>query len=289
VYLADFAVGSAKPAGVPADWTREQGRALLAAFEANDPAALPQLAALTFRTVTADPARRLISRAEFLDAHRHPAARPAGHGFGADGLPYYRADPADGITLLVLDTVDEHGGWQGSLDEPQLAWLTEELAAADAERRYVVLASHHPLTTMINDVTAPGAGRRVLGPELADALRGHPSLVLWVNGHTHRTTITEHDTWWEVTAPALIDYPQQGRVIELLRSPGTLTIAATMLDHAGQAPWTGGIDDPLALAGLSRELAANDWRGHGIAIEDWPGYGNRQARNALLPLPDPWA
>ena len=255
---------------------------------AGDPDALARLATATSRTVTPDPARRVVTRAEFIAAHHTPSARPPGHGFGARA--YYRHDHGTRVTVLVLDTVDGHGGWQGSLDVEQLDWLAAELAAADAERRYVVLASHHPLVSLVNDRTVRGAGRRVLGPELDTLLARHPSVVLWLNGHLHRTAITAHATWWEVTAPSLVDWPQQGRVVELLRSPGgTLSVATTMLDHDGEAPWTGSTDDVAALAGLARELAANHWQWRAHALADDPRSGARDDRNTLLSLPDPWA
>jgi hypothetical protein len=38
---------------------------------------------------------------------------------------------------------------------------------------------------MVNDLRPPGAGRRVLGPELRDVLLAHPCVIGWVNGHTH--------------------------------------------------------------------------------------------------------
>ncbi len=54
----------------------------------------------------------------------------------------------------MLDTVNEHGGWQGSIGADQLAWLTGELVlAAD---RIVVLFSHHPLESLVNACHAPG-------------------------------------------------------------------------------------------------------------------------------------
>ena len=40
---------------------------------------------------------------------------------------------------------------------------------------------------------------------------------------------------------------------------GTLSIFATMVDHAGPTSYGGRLDGPRMLAGLARELAANDW------------------------------
>jgi metallophosphoesterase (TIGR03767 family) len=285
--LAAAAVGANKAINLPAHWPTDAIAELLNGLASCDPVAIEALGAAGFRTVTADAARRITTRAEFVAAHFGPAARPPGHGFGPDGRPYYRHDRGR-ITLLVLDTVDEHGGWQGSLDRDQFDWLESELSSADAERRYVILASHHPLATLVNDIRPVGAPGRVLSTELAANLATHPSVVLWLNGHTHRTTVTSHGAWWEVTAPSLIDWPQQGRIVEVLRSPGTLTIAATMLDHVGTAPWNGSIDTTSALAGLARELAANDWQGRDCALDRHPRSGRPTDRNVLLHLADPW-
>jgi metallophosphoesterase (TIGR03767 family) len=276
-----------KPVGLPPQWSTDAIVKLIDGLSDCDPAALAVFAEADLRQVTADPTRRIVARAEFVAAHFGDRARPSGHGFGADHRTYYRHDH-DSVTLLALDTVDDHGGWQGSLDVDQLAWLESELVHADAEQRYVVLVSHHPLHSLVNDRAPDGAPRRVLSAELATLLAEHPSVVLWLNGHTHRTAVTAQGSWWEVTTPSLVDWPQQARIVELLRGRGTLTIATTMLDHAGIAPWDGATDDPMALAGLSRELAANDWQWRHHELERHPRAGRKRERNALLHLADPW-
>ena len=58
-----------------------------------------------------------------------------------------------------------------------------------------------------------------------------------------------------------------------------------MLDHAGEAPWGGGIDTTVELAGLSRELAANDWQWR--RFEQHPRFGRAHERNACSPCPTP--
>lgn len=281
------ATGSVKPIGFATD-TWADAVTLMRGLEACRPDALAQLREAITRDVTPDERRRIVSRAEFVAAHLRDAARPTGHGFPGDLTPYYRHDHSTAVTVLVLDTVNEHGGWDGSLDPAQASWLSDELSDADRERRYVVLASHHTLATMVN-ATAPDGSPRVLGSELAALLEPHPSLVLWLNGHEHRNSVVGHGTWWEVTAPSLIDWPQQARIVELLRGDGVLTIATTMLDHAGDLPWTGAIDSATALAGLSRELAANDWQTRNEPLEKHWRTGTPQDRNVLLTLADPWA
>jgi metallophosphoesterase (TIGR03767 family) len=280
--LHAVATGAHKAVGLPDDWSSDEIVAVLVGLAACDPTALSRLRAARTVAVTPDLDRRLLSRQEFVAAHFGSAGRPNGHGFSAanrsTGTAYYRHD-VDGVSLLVLDTVDEHGGWEGSLDREQLAWLEEELSTADAERRYAVLASHHPLGHLTNS-TGPD---RVLAPELGATLGRHPSLVLWLDGHSHLSTVTAHPTFWEVTSPSLIDWPQQGRIVELARTEDRLAIVTTMLDHAGEAPWSGRLATAVELAGLSRELAANDWQN--VSPD---GAGSAEDRNVVLPLPDPF-
>ncbi|MEU2351114.1 TIGR03767 family metallophosphoesterase [Modestobacter sp. NPDC049651] len=291
-FLAAAATGGRKPVGWLAEPDDDTVVKLLDGLARCDPAAIDALRDTRHRAVTPDRGRRIVGRAEFVAAHLTAGARPPGHGFTRPDRPYHRFDhlaPSGAVvTLLTLDTVDEHGGWQGSLDAPQFEWLAAELAAADANQRLVVLASHHPLHTLVNATGADGAPRRVLREEVAALLARHRCVVLWLNGHTHRSAVTAHGSWWEVTAPSLIDWPQQARVVELLRGDGVLTIATTMLDHAGPADAAAG-EDPVHLAGLSRELAANDWQARGTALESNPRAGAAADRNTLLHLPDPWA
>ena len=284
--------GSLKPLCLPLDWTTDAVLGLLGGLEAGDPAALLSLAQLPSRLVAADPARQPITRWEFIGAHFGAVARPTGHGFPVESLEsgraYYRWDQR-AMTFLVLDTVNDNGGWQGSLDQDQFDWLLYELHSADRDERYVVIASHHPLSTLVNDRLTGRTGRRVLATEVEATLAAHRCVILWLNGHTHQTAVTPHGTWWEVSAPSLIDWPQQGRIIEVVRGPGQLRIATTMIDHFGQAPWGGAFGTVDEIAGLSRELAANDWQWRREPIESHPRSGHRDERNAVLLLEDPFA
>jgi metallophosphoesterase (TIGR03767 family) len=303
--FAQASVADLKAIDVPAQWTLEDIARFCRSIGSIEPDGSDRWGEMITRRITPDAGRATISRAEFVAAHFHPAARPAGHGLPdqQSSRCYYRYDhgpaqPRDRmVTVLVLDAVNEHGGYQGSLDAAQLAWLEEELTAADREKRYVVLASHHTLADLVNDRHDSKSPRRVLGPELSSVLDAHPCVVLWINGHTHITAITAHGdpadrtrhAWWEVTAPSLIDFPQQGRIVELLRSAnGTLTVAVTMVDHSGELPWSGNVDAVNAMAGLSRQLAANDWQFRTDAFAAHPLAGTPQDRNVLLHLPDPF-
>jgi metallophosphoesterase (TIGR03767 family) len=279
--LAATSVGDRKAVGLPEHWTNEQVLGLMAGLADCDPQALQALREVQVREVTADPGRRLVSREEFVRAHRREGARPAGHGFASDERAYYRYDHGL-VRFLAMDTVNANGGWEGSLDQAQLAWLDAELTTADAEGRYVVLLSHHPLETLVNGI----GGERVLAAELRAVLNSHRSAVLWLAGHTHAVGVSAHGSLWQVVAPSLVDWPQQGRIVELSRRGGRLEIAATMLDHTGTMPWDGSTGTVEGLAGLSREVAANDWqwRHH----ESHPRVGTLRDRNVLMYLPDPF-
>jgi metallophosphoesterase (TIGR03767 family) len=80
--IEQAAVGAAKAIALPPGHSGPEARALLAGFEACDPAALEAIMQAQMRTVTPDAARRITGRDEFLAAHFGPRARPPGHGFG---------------------------------------------------------------------------------------------------------------------------------------------------------------------------------------------------------------
>ena len=113
--------------------------------------------------------------------------------------------------------------------------------------------------------------------------------MLWLAGHTHHSAVTPHGTFWQVTAPSLIDWPQQTRLVSLQRATtGPLTIDVTMVDHLGAAPWLGDTGSPTQLAGLSRELAANAWQWRQHDLDAHPRAGTRADRNVQCLLRDPW-
>ncbi len=242
------------------------------------------------KQVTPDEGRRLLSRAQVVEEHFSTGGLPVGHGFTEEnrtaGTAYYSFDTGD-FRFVVLDSVNPNGQSDGSLDAGQFAWLQELLAASTD--RYVVVASHHTSTSMGNRLVGTGGdvAPRVLGPEVVAALLGAPTVIAWVNGHSHRNRITPHAReggggFWEINTASHIDWPQQSRILEVADNrDGTLSIFTTVLDHAAPvgAP---GLDSPLALAALARELAANDWQ---EGTKDRAG--GKRDRNCELVLPKP--
>jgi metallophosphoesterase (TIGR03767 family) len=240
-------------------------------------------------TVPADPARRRVTAGEWIAEHLASPGLPRGHGLTQEaaraGRAWYAFDAAS-LRCLMLDTVNPHGGWQGSLDREQFAWLEEQLA--DARRqgaRGCVLFSHHPLDGLTNRWGAD-AGERVGADEVGRLIRDAGNVLAWVNGHDHvnrvlaRPSAGGSGTWWEITTASHIDWPQQSRIVEIAADEaGGLFIACTSLDHLGLIdPRLGALEDPLTLAGWSRELSANLWQ----PVAD--AEGGLADRNVILAL-----
>ncbi len=300
--IEEALVGGSKPLRLPPGFDHDRALEL---FTAQPEAFMtgPVMA------VTADPGRRPITRRDFVGAHFRPGSRPYGHGFSEqnrleDTAYYVHDQPA--ARLIALDTNCLAGGAAGCLDRDQARWLEARLAevhsayrGADGrpvrtghDDRLVVLFSHHGIDTLTNTRHAPGPdGGPVLGADdLLALLHRFPNVVLWLNGHTHLNAVRprrdpDHQArgFWEVTTCAIVDWPCQTRLVELVDSGGYLSIVCTMVDHDTPAA-ARSLDTSADLAALHRELAANvPFGGAG------PGRAGRPAdRNVELRLPPPF-
>jgi hypothetical protein len=150
-----------------------------------------------------------------------------------------------------------------------------------------VILSHHPLFTRSNH----RAQDNVQAEDLRRLLHRFQNVVLWLNGHIHMNLIQPHANrsgiavgFWEVTTSSLVDWPCQGRLVEIFDAgSGRLAIACTMIDHDGLAD-PGSAVTPPELAGLHRQLAAND----PFAGMASPRSGTAADRNVVLTLPAPF-
>jgi len=274
--IAEALVGGRKPVRLPEGFDHDRALELFTerpeAFMAG-----PSVA------VSADPGRRSITRRDFVEAHFRPGSRPFGHGFSEqnrlDGTAYYVHDtPA--ARLIALDTNCLAGGSAGCLDRGQARWLEARLAEVHSayrgpdrteirtgrDDRLVVLFSHHGIDTLTSaraGHAGPGGEPLLGGTEILALLHRFPNVVLWLNGHTHANAVCprrdpDHPArgFWEVTTCAVVDWPCQTRLVELIDAGGYLSIVCTMVDHdAPVAP--GSLDTNGGLASLHRELAAN--------------------------------
>lgn len=265
------------------------------------------------RTVTADSGRHILSRAEWIQAHLNSPASPGpvGHGFTAqnitDDAMYYSFEPVPGVLGITLDTVNPGGEADGSLGQTQVAWLEDQLKQVHSryydqnnnlvqtqnQDKLVVLFSHHHLATLTNPLPDPNnAGPRVLDGEFEAILHRYPNVILWLNGHSHYCRTFVHPDplgrtggFWEVNTPSHIDFPQQSRVVELVdNKDGTLSVFATLVDHAAP-PETGPVtSDVLRLASINRELCANDPQ-----VDLATQLGTLDDRNVELIIPAPFS
>jgi hypothetical protein len=240
------------------------------------------------------------------------AGRPADARRLHDG--YYSFVPRPGVRFVVLDTVTDNCGApvcaEGSVDDPQYRWLEQELIDAKGAGQYVLVFSHHTLRTTRMDSIDPAEQPVHFGedqdaesgpqpgslPEttVEDLLCRHTNVVAHVNGHNHENDIRAQrceqsvgkNAFVEVTTAAHVDWPQQARTIELLRSEdGTLDLALTILDHdgppkPGQGNAHGG--QPVRLASIAREIAYNDYQ-HGRGARGGP-----DDRNVIVQTEKAW-
>ncbi len=251
-----------------------------------------------FKTVTADPARKMLGGVEFMQQHLDTPDNPGpvGHGFTQENIDnkttYWQADVGPALRLFGLDTCNQVVGADGAVPQSQFDWLQAQLKQAQTDGKLAIVLSHHNSLTLENtahNVFDPGE-TLIHGEEFVDMLLQYPNLVAWLNGHTHINTIQAHPKkggvggFWEITTASCIDYPQQAQVVELVdNKDGTMSIFCVVLDHASPAAWNPGDFSQVGLASLSRELASNDWSADPLMRR-----GSPLDRNTELLLPAPF-
>jgi metallophosphoesterase (TIGR03767 family) len=253
------------------------------------PSAFPPLEGGITRTISADARRRSNEPSDW--ARKHLSCNHGGHGLTQEnvllGTKYWYRDIED-IRLISLDTVNINGGWQGSIDESQFLWLKRTLS--DVTPKYFVLLSHHPIQTLYNDYYPVGKDRRVCIDELTNELLKHSRIILWLAGHNHENEISfigdqNGYGFWHVLTSSLIDWPQQGRLVEIFEDLNHVVIASTIFDHQSPISFTeatADLDSPINLAGISRILAANDWQRRSERFSSDALAGEVTDRNRIL-------
>ena len=298
--LFAWAVGDRKAAtgdGLAVNWLQGFASDLSAAQMAAN-AIRQQLGLLPgIKTVTPDPARRLLERTDFMQAHLDSPAvpGPVGHGWTQanidTGQTWWTADLTPYLRVFGLDTCNMAAGADGAVPEDQFTWLEGQLAQCQAEGRLAMVCSHHNSYTLENDAKPVWGGQRLIHAEefIAMLLR-YPVLVAWLNGHTHINTLTPHvresgtGGFWEITTASCVDFPQQQQLVEFVDNrDGTMSLFVTALDHAAPPTWSPGDLSQTGLASLSRELSANAW----LAIPPLRA-GSPLDRNVELLLPAPF-
>lgn len=279
-------MGDKRYEGLPSSITLAE---TLAAFNEVGPAGYPGASDAPYVVVTPDLDRRALERGEYAARHLQSPGLPKGHGFtdlNVASRNMYYSTFVGGVKLIVTDSVNHFGGWQGSFDQEQFIWLEKEIKESD---RPVVLASHHPLTKMFNDY-AP-TGRRVCREEIEAMLIKYPQVIAWLAGHEHRHHVEwvgpeiESIGFWQIETASHVDWPQQSRTVEIVRdAQGEIFIGLTVIDHLGGENY-GQAQSPVEMAALSRLLSANVWQKRDALgakhPADW-ALGEPHSRNTVL-------
>ena len=218
--------------------------------------------------------RRFIDRRTLAKAIRNAGGTPDGHGLVDDEHLYYSAELNDEVLLIGLDTAFGWGGAEGAIDTVQARWLVKmleryssssftddgELIRSDGEDRLIIVAAHHPLSTLTNERAATRPDFQ-LGDWLLATLLRFPNVIAFVNGHTHENQVRVHHgngrQLLEVTTSALMDWPCEARSLEITVDQEAIWVTGTMVNFDGVATPR---SDDLSTEGIAawhRLLAAN--------------------------------
>ena len=101
------------------------------------------------------------------------------------GPEYYSYDVGD-AHVIALSSVEyplaDSSGYNGSIDERQMEWLRQDIAATPKDKK-IVLGTHVPLMSFADSTSATHSIDQV--PEIYELLEGRE--VITVGGHTHST------------------------------------------------------------------------------------------------------
>jgi len=216
-----------------------------------------------------------LTRPEWGQAVLAAGGQPQGHGFtaanGSSGIGDYVVDPVPGLPLrlIALDTIGSYSD-AGEYSRGD-SFLGPALQKAVADAVLVVVASHHPASGV-----SPS-------DKLVQMLAACPNVILHLCGHGHANQVIAHPGtspllgYWEVETAGLIDWPQQGRLIELVdKRDGTAELWLTLFDLDTTLPGGALVEGARFLA--LQEIHSGALTG-GTAREGTP-----TDRNVILPV-----
>ncbi|MBI4579943.1 MAG: metallophosphoesterase [Planctomycetes bacterium] len=226
------------------------------------------------------PERAYFDRSRYIQACWTSRTGPPGHGFASpDGPPYYSVSPKPGVRLIALYMSEQPRpvaaipNHEGCISVEQLDWLRGELEAAAVRDELVIVASHHPSSSI-----EAAYGSAASPDSFRELLNSYPNVILHLAGHRHRNHVTDRGGYLEIETCSTIDWPQEGRIVEVWRSDadGSIFIAYEMFSHVDDR-WPPLGDDPLR--GLREQ--ALDLARHDAAAPA------RVANDATEPIPPP--
>jgi hypothetical protein len=233
--------------------------------------------------IVPDENRDLLSGAELLDLVRGSGD---GHGVSeevaAGGKANYTFD-VEGTPLrfIVVDTAAQTGGSNGLVREVEVdAFLRPALDAAEAESKWVILASHHASDTLGTGAGVGGSAQPdpLLTEDFQALVGEYDNVLAHLCGHSHIHRVlpiapTGGYEYWEIITSALADHPHQMRIVEVRdEDNGFVTLTATALDFSVE-------DDVLGAEGRERGITdlTSAW--------NLPGEGLLEDRNVRIWIP----
>ncbi len=170
------------------------------------------------RFVTPNDQRRFITDRGFVTAHLNSTSQPPGHGFSVDrpDRTWYSLEVAPGVRLIALNSArplletPANVYSEGSISLAQFLFLERELERAVDRGEWVIVVTHHPSGSL-----RPEYGTAVLPAGLRYTLGRFPCVKLHLAGHSHRNAVFDRGGYLEIETGSTLDYPQQGRVIEV--------------------------------------------------------------------------
>ncbi|MDJ0734037.1 MAG: metallophosphoesterase [Nostocaceae cyanobacterium] len=140
-------------------------------------------------------------------------------GYSNPEQSYYTQQLLPGVRLIGLNSnsFDEEGKQIGRLDNKQLLWLQEVLAAADDEL-VLVMIHHNVVEHLPNQSSHPMANHYMLdnAPELLQILRRY-GVKLVFTGHLHIQDVACSHGVYDITTGSLVSYPHPYRLLEFRR------------------------------------------------------------------------
>ncbi len=248
--------------------------------------------------VIADPARRFLSKKEWMTEFLTTTSTPVGHGFTQtnvdEDFACYSFVPKSNmpIKIIVLDDTQSEsdpydpssiGYAHGELDTPRYDWLVNELNEGQAAGQLMIIAAHIPIG--VEPAPSSLGWNATFESNLIAKLHTYPNFILWIAGHRHYNTVTAFKSpddahpelgFWQVETSSLKDFPQQFRTFEIFRnSDNNISVLTTDVDP---------VFDDGSLANISRTYGVAAQQIYGNEIDLLPtGSYNAELVKQLSP------
>jgi len=189
------------------------------------------------------------------DEHRKPLTRDemvpllasagGGHGVGgtsvANRVCYTMDVEGTPLRFIVYDTAAEGGGASGVVRKSVVdAFLRPALEAAKAEGKWVILASHHGISSLSDGSEADSETRAdaMLPADVLALFASYGNVILSITGHTHEHVVEWLDAgggkgYWEIQTSSLVEFPNQMRLVEVTdEDNGYLSVQLVGIDFS---------------------------------------------------------